>query len=468
MTAVPDRASITDGELAAAAAVGDRGAFAGIYDRYADRLHDFCIGMLNDRDAAADCVQDTFCTAATGLAQLRNPDRLRPWLYAIARNEALRRIGQRRREQPYEYLPDAVSGEPGPDVLAARSELADLIGEAAGGLSDRDRTVLELAYRHGLDGADLAEALGVSPASARTLTHRMRETIERSLGALLLARGARAGRGCPELAALLSEWDGQFTILIRKRIARHIDSCVACERDRRRLISPTALLGSTPVVVPAPGWLRDRTLDRVRFNTAGPGGAGTGTNQTARPLQTAPAAAVGIAKVDTSAGGPVAASANHELTPDFKLHPANSRLRRAMVFMALGAATLITAADAYLVVSASKDAPKTPDWTTATTSQTSQPTTPAIPTPASPPPASASTTPTTTDQLQVPAPEPSPAGAPLGPTPPPSPSTTAGTTSVATTTTPASTAPTAPTAPATPTTALPHHDPKPPPKRHGS
>ena len=87
----------TDAELARAAAAGDRGAFAGIYDRYADRLHDFCVGMLRDRDGAADCVQDVFCTAATRLSQLREPDKLRPWLYAIARNEALRRLRERRR-----------------------------------------------------------------------------------------------------------------------------------------------------------------------------------------------------------------------------------------------------------------------------------------------------------------------------------------------------------------------------------
>jgi len=82
MTAVPswDIVRPTDAELARAAAGGDRGAFAEIYDRYADRLHDICIGMLRDRDSAADCVQDAFCTAATRLTQLREPDKLRPWL----------------------------------------------------------------------------------------------------------------------------------------------------------------------------------------------------------------------------------------------------------------------------------------------------------------------------------------------------------------------------------------------------
>ena len=49
--------ALDDSELALAAARGDRLAFTAIYDRYADRLHDFCAGMLRDRDAAADCVQ---------------------------------------------------------------------------------------------------------------------------------------------------------------------------------------------------------------------------------------------------------------------------------------------------------------------------------------------------------------------------------------------------------------------------
>jgi RNA polymerase sigma factor (sigma-70 family) len=185
MTALPDWHIASDAELACAAAAGDRDAFGAIYDRFADRLHDFCIGMLRDRDAAADCVQEVFCTVADRLSQLKDADKLRPWLYAMARNEALRHIRQRRRERVFNQMPEAVSAEPGPDTLTARTELADLIAEAAGGLSDRDRSVLELAYRHGLDGPELAEALGVSHASAKKMTQRLRETIERSLGALL-------------------------------------------------------------------------------------------------------------------------------------------------------------------------------------------------------------------------------------------------------------------------------------------
>ena len=269
-TALSNFDIVSDAELARAAATGDRSAFAMIYDRYADRLHDFCVGMLRDRDAAADCVQDVFCTAATQLPKLREPDRLRPWLYAIARNEALRCIRDRRREQVSDELPEAASHDAGPDTLAARNELADLIADAAGGLGDRDRAVLELAYRHGLDGPELANALDVSPGSANKMVSRLRSTIESSLGALLVARRAQhTADACDELGEILAGWDGKFSVLMRKRISRHIESCSTCEEERRRLVSPAALLGAAPVFIPAPAWLRDHTLGQIQLTSAG-------------------------------------------------------------------------------------------------------------------------------------------------------------------------------------------------------
>ena len=267
--AIPLWRDVTDGELARAAAEGDRQAFAEIYDRYADRLYDFCVGTIGDRDAAADCVQDAFCVAATDLKSLREPDRLRPWLYSIVRNHAMRRLRHRYREESSDEMPDMASHEVGPDMMAGQSELARLVADAAGGLSERDRELLELHYRHELDGPELAEALGVTLTSANTMVFRLRQTIERSLGALLVARGARANtNACPELVAILKGWDGQLTVLIRKRIARHIESCHTCQQEQRRQVNPVALLGGAPVFIPAPDRLREQTLDRVQLTSA--------------------------------------------------------------------------------------------------------------------------------------------------------------------------------------------------------
>ncbi|MGD9618578.1 MAG: sigma-70 family RNA polymerase sigma factor [Mycolicibacterium sp.] len=268
--AMPLWGDVTDGELARAAAEGDRQAFAEIYDRYADRLYDFCVGMVGDRDGAADCVQDAFCAAATELKRLREPDKLRPWLYSIVRHHAMRRLRRRYREESLDEMPDMASNEVAPDMMAGQSELARLVAEAAGGLSDRDRELLELHYRHELDGPELAEALGISLTSANTKVFRLRQTIERSLGALLVARHARRNTdACPELVTILKGWDGHLTVLMRKRIARHIESCRACQQEQRRQVNPVALLGGAPVFIPAPHWLREPTLERVQLTAAG-------------------------------------------------------------------------------------------------------------------------------------------------------------------------------------------------------
>lgn len=270
-TALPDRDVASDEELAVSAVKGERAALGAIYDRYADRLHDFCVWMIRDREAAAECVEEVFCTAAAQLPQLREADKLRPWLYAIARNEALGVVRGRGRENSSGELRDEESSEAGTEALgalAARSELAGLVAQAARGLSERDCEVLELIYRHGLEEAELAEALDIAPADAAKTASRLRETVERGLGALLVARRVKRNpRGCTGLGAILADWDGDFNVLMRKRIARHIDACDTCERTRRDAVNPKALLSLAPILA-APWWLRGQTLAKAQLTSA--------------------------------------------------------------------------------------------------------------------------------------------------------------------------------------------------------
>ncbi|TQJ00949.1 RNA polymerase sigma factor [Amycolatopsis cihanbeyliensis] len=250
----------TDAHLVELVLGGDHAAFAAIYDRYADRLHDFCVSILRNREDAADAVQDTFLLAAERLSQLGDARRLRPWLYAVARNAALRRARDRSRYAPEADMADNPDTGPVPQQAAEQAAVRDLVWSAAAGLSDRDRTLLDLHLRHGLDGAELAEAVGVGAGHAYVLLNRLRGQLERSLGALLIARLGR--RDCTGLAALLRDWDGRFSPLVRKRVARHVDGCETCGERKRRTLSPVALLAAVPLV-PAPTLLRDRVLGQV-------------------------------------------------------------------------------------------------------------------------------------------------------------------------------------------------------------
>ena len=267
-------AGAADATTVAAYLAGDRSALATIWDRYGDTLYDTAAAMTGNREDAADMVQDVFVLAAEKLGQLRDPTRLKPWLFAILRNEVYRRSRRRSKSVVTDFseaggevmLPPTPSETDAVEDAAEFDDLAELLRGAARGLDSRDQLVLELTMRQDLSGNDLADALGVTPQQSYGLVHRMRERTERSLGAYCVARRGR--KECEELASILSDWDGEFSVLVRKRVARHVDACSTCERTRRRF-APLALIGAAPAFAAPPG-LRDRVLDLLGASGAGP------------------------------------------------------------------------------------------------------------------------------------------------------------------------------------------------------
>ena len=239
----------TDTELVRQYLAGDQRALGDIYERYGDRVYDLCFAMLRSGDDAADAYQDTFLTAANKLDQLRDTERLRSWLYSVARNQCRARLRARKRSTPVDDAGVDVGTEVDMTADLDRDELRTLLTEASAGLNEREREVLDLHMRHELEGEELADALGVSVQNGYKLVQRVRDRVERSLGSLLIARHGR--RECAELDALLGSWDGVFNPLWRKRISRHIDDCSTCTRRRAGLMDPGGLAGAFPLQ-PAP------------------------------------------------------------------------------------------------------------------------------------------------------------------------------------------------------------------------
>jgi RNA polymerase sigma factor (sigma-70 family) len=246
-----------DAALVAAARRGDGSAWAAIYDGYADKLHDHCHRILRDRDEASDALHDAFLAAARHIEQLRDPSRLRPWLYSICRHEALRRLRQRDRVELTDDVDEMISVDPELERGTRSAELQELVWAAAAGLNPRDQALLDLNLRQGLEGQDLADAMGTTLDNSYVMLSRLRDQVERALGALLVARLGR--KDCEELNQILEGWDGKLSPLIRKRVARHVDRCELCRTRRAAVASPLALLGAAPLV-PAPPLLRDRVL----------------------------------------------------------------------------------------------------------------------------------------------------------------------------------------------------------------
>lgn len=251
-----------DTELVLSARRGSKDAFASIYERYSGGLYDFVYSVTRDPHEASDVLHDAFMVAGARLGQLRDPAKLRPWLYAIARHEALRSLKRKSKYEPWREGTDVISTEPGPSHTASQRELAELVWAAAGGLNPRDRVVLNLHLRQGLEGQELGEALGVSAGHASVLLNRLKGQVERSLGALLVARLGR--KDCNVLSQLLTGWDGRFNARIRKQVVRHIEGCVKCSEVRRRTVSPVSLLSALPLF-PPPKAVGEKLMEDIRL-----------------------------------------------------------------------------------------------------------------------------------------------------------------------------------------------------------
>jgi RNA polymerase sigma factor (sigma-70 family) len=241
-----------DPEVVAAIVAGDPAGLAEAYDRYAVPLYSYCRSMLREPADAADAVQDTFLVATAKLRDLREPARLRSWLYAVARNECLRRL---RAGSALSALDEAAdipvqSAEIGAET--ERAEVRQLVRAAIDGLNPGERDVIELSLISELDNDELADALGVSRNHAHALLSRARSQLERSLGALIVARTGRAA--CADLDAMLAGWDGQLTVLMRKRISRHIERCEVCGERKRRELTPALFAGAVPMAALLPGF----------------------------------------------------------------------------------------------------------------------------------------------------------------------------------------------------------------------
>ena len=249
-----------DRDIVAAIVADDPAGLAGAYDRYAADLFSYCQVLLIEPADAADAVQDTFVIAAQKVSALRDPDRLRPWLYAVARNECHRRLRSRDSATPLDESAEVSDDTADLGAGLEQAQIRELVWAALSGLTESEREIIELTLGHELSGADLADTLGVPRNQAHAMASRARAHFEAALGVLLVARSGQ--EACAELASIMAGWDGKLTVLLRKRVSRHIRRCAICGARRRRELTPDSLLGVLPVAM-LPVALRHQVLSLV-------------------------------------------------------------------------------------------------------------------------------------------------------------------------------------------------------------
>jgi RNA polymerase sigma-70 factor (ECF subfamily) len=161
------------------AAQGDEAAFTRLVAEHRAAMARVAFVICGDPEATRDAVQTAWSIAWRRLNTLRDPEQIRPWLIAIAANEARQAVRARRR-RPVIDISVAVVPDPGGDPADA-IDLVDL-QRALSHLKPDDRRLLALRFVAGFDSTEIARHTGLSASGVRSrlarLVDRLRTEIE--------------------------------------------------------------------------------------------------------------------------------------------------------------------------------------------------------------------------------------------------------------------------------------------------
>lgn len=180
-----------DGELISRTLRGDQAAFEVLVHRYGPLVLRVARGVLARSSEVEDVAQEAFLRAYRSLGRLDPGGRLGPWLVRITVNlcyDHLRRL----RRQPARSFSE-LSGEETVVVNRLLNDetsvreidrilLRDLAEKLLGHLAPKDRAVLLLREREGMDTREVARVLGCSETAVRLRLFRARRALRKLLG----------------------------------------------------------------------------------------------------------------------------------------------------------------------------------------------------------------------------------------------------------------------------------------------
>ncbi len=177
----------SDEDLLARLRDGERDVFGPLVRRYERELFGYLRRYVGDDDLADDVFQNTFLQVFVKIQQYEVGRPARPWLYAIATNQAidaLRRRNRRTADRPADTVASSdEDGQPrplfellpapgdGPSEVADQGEQRQRVRAAVDRLPELLRQAVILVYFQGLKYQDAADALEIPVGTVKSRLH---------------------------------------------------------------------------------------------------------------------------------------------------------------------------------------------------------------------------------------------------------------------------------------------------------
>ena len=186
----------SDEELLKLFRAGNASAFDALVHRYEGELFGYLNRYLRNRELAEDTFQTTFMTVYQKAETFEEGKRFKPWLYAIATNQAIDASRKRKRRQTISLENEWDSGESSakagslrdalesnnekPDSSAMMDEKKVQVRKAIDTLPENLRQVLLLAYFHEFKYQEISEVLEIPLGTVKSRLHAALEKFQQS------------------------------------------------------------------------------------------------------------------------------------------------------------------------------------------------------------------------------------------------------------------------------------------------
>jgi RNA polymerase sigma-70 factor (ECF subfamily) len=160
--------SVPDGDLARAAAAGDRAAFGVLVERHRRSVYRLCYRFAGTHEDASDLAQDVFVRAFRGLRGFKAESAFSTWLYRIAVNVCLNRVSSKApRLEPLvdENYVDPSPLDPVHSIICSQRRAS--VRAAIARLPARQRSTVILRVYQECSHQEIAKVLGSSVGTAK-------------------------------------------------------------------------------------------------------------------------------------------------------------------------------------------------------------------------------------------------------------------------------------------------------------
>ncbi len=192
-------------ELARQLIAGKPEAFDRFVEHFRAKIFQYSWLMCGHREDAEEVAQETLLKVFENFNHLREPERVRPWVFRIAKNACL----MKRRKSAFapsrelsldEFLPrmDQEGGHgklqiadwsPLPDDRMLQSEMKQVLDRAIAGLPENYRSVILLRDVEELSTLETSQILDLTEDVVKTRLHRARLAVRQKLDEYLRTNG---------------------------------------------------------------------------------------------------------------------------------------------------------------------------------------------------------------------------------------------------------------------------------------